>query len=385
MFENPFTPLFGGKPDCFFGRERILERFEMAMVDKGSDDRALFITGSRGYGKTALLEQLSLRAKTQGRTVIDVGSDNPLGGIMRHLAPFDETTRTIDPEVDVSVLGTGGKLRMGARSKTAHYHRDDFEFLFLKAFEDRELKLFLTIDEIQKVDLDDIALICEAFQMASRKGHDVMIAVAGLPYAHDRVITHDGCTFMRRAPHEQLGPLRPEEVLEAFASSLESIKGLSASSSALEALTAQSKGHPYIMQLQGYYLVEELNRRSVGKRHSVTEEDIERSMPHVIRAYQRRALDPLVSEMNEGEVEYLRAMASLLDSERIARTRDIADALGREPKHLSNVRERLINNGIIIAPSRGYLAFLIPYLADYLLDGTSDAVLDVDNVLQWRM
>lgn len=385
MFENPFTPLFGGKPDCFFGRERILERFEMAMVDKGSDDRALFITGSRGYGKTALLEQLSLRAKAQGRTVIDVGSDNPLGGIMRHLAPFDETTRTIDPEVDVSVLGTGGKLRVGAKSKTAHYHRDDFEFLFLKAFDDRELKLFLTIDEIQKVDLDDIALICEAFQMASRKGHDVMIAVAGLPYAHDRVITHDGCTFMRRAPHEQLGPLRPEEVLKAFASSLDSIKGLSASSSALEALTEQSKGHPYIMQLQGYYLVEELNRRSVGKRHSVTEEDIERSMPHVIRAYQRRALDPLVSEMNEGEVEYLRAMASLLDSERIARTRDIADALGREPKHLSNVRERLINNGIIIAPSRGYLAFLIPYLADYLLDGTSDAVLDVDNVLQWRM
>lgn len=385
MFENPFTPLFGGKPDCFFGRERILKRFEMAMVDKGSDDRALFITGSRGYGKTALLEQLSLRAKAHGRTVIDVGSDNPLGGIMRHLAPFDETTRTIDPEVDVSVLGTGGKLRVGTKSKTAHYHRDDFEFLFLKAFEDRELKLFLTIDEIQKVDLDDIALICEAFQMASRKGHDVMIAVAGLPYAHDRVITHDGCTFMRRAPHEQLGPLRPEEVLEAFASSLNSIKGLAASSSALEALTEQSKGHPYIMQLQGYYLVEELNRYSVGKRYSVTEEDIERSMPHVIRVYQRRALDPLVSEMNEGEVEYLRAMASLLDSERIARTRDIADALGREPKHLSNVREKLINNGIIIAPSRGRLAFLIPYLADYLIDGTSGAVLDVDNILQWRM
>lgn len=48
MFKNPFTPLFGGKPDCFFGRRAILDCFDLALRDKGSADRALFITGSRG-------------------------------------------------------------------------------------------------------------------------------------------------------------------------------------------------------------------------------------------------------------------------------------------------------------------------------------------------
>ena len=46
MFANPFSPVFGGKPDVFFGRKDILARFDSAMLDKGSEDRALFITGT---------------------------------------------------------------------------------------------------------------------------------------------------------------------------------------------------------------------------------------------------------------------------------------------------------------------------------------------------
>ena len=77
MFTNPFSPIFGGKPDVFFGRENILKLFEHAMLDPGSDDRAIFITGTRGCGKTSLLEQLSIRAKSRKRKVIDLG---PEGG-----------------------------------------------------------------------------------------------------------------------------------------------------------------------------------------------------------------------------------------------------------------------------------------------------------------
>ncbi|MFR0868350.1 MAG: hypothetical protein ACLSGS_04690, partial [Adlercreutzia sp.] len=159
MFDNPFTPLFGGRPGFFFGREGILRRFDRAMSDYGSDDRALFITGSRGYGKAALLEQLSMRARAQGRKVIDVGSDNPIGGIMRHLVPFDEATKTIDPEVEISVMGTGGSLRAGSSSKTVRYERDDFEYVFLNACLEDGFKLLVTIDEIQKVSLDGVSLI----------------------------------------------------------------------------------------------------------------------------------------------------------------------------------------------------------------------------------
>ena len=55
---NPFTPSFGGLPEYFAGRTDLIRRVENALEDAGSPDRALFLTGCRGSGKTALLERL---------------------------------------------------------------------------------------------------------------------------------------------------------------------------------------------------------------------------------------------------------------------------------------------------------------------------------------
>ena len=63
MFSNPFSLVLGGESDVFFGRDRILSLFDLAMIDSGSDMRAMIITGARGMGKTFLLEQLSIRAE----------------------------------------------------------------------------------------------------------------------------------------------------------------------------------------------------------------------------------------------------------------------------------------------------------------------------------
>lgn len=89
MFSNPFSPIFGRKPDVFFGRERILNLFDHAMIDVGSDDRAIFITGTRGSGKTALLEQLSIRATVKKRKVIDLGPENTIEQLIYSLTGYD--------------------------------------------------------------------------------------------------------------------------------------------------------------------------------------------------------------------------------------------------------------------------------------------------------
>ena len=133
MFENPFTPTFGGKPDFFFGRHALLERFDEALANRGSADRALFITGNRGCGKTALLEQFSMRAERHGWLSVDINSENALEVLTRSLVRHQAATREVAPELEVSILGSGGRVGGVSSSKTVAFDKKDIELILLEA------------------------------------------------------------------------------------------------------------------------------------------------------------------------------------------------------------------------------------------------------------
>lgn len=384
MFENPFSPLFGGRPDVFFGRERIIQNFESALAVPGSDYRSLFITGTRGFGKTALLEQLSMRASKQKWDVIDVNAENALGSLFRHLARFDEVSTSTDPKVEVKILGSGGSVSGKSTQRTAHFTIDDLDTLLISACEKARRGVLVTIDEIQKVSLDDVSRICGAFQMASRKGHDVMLAVAGLPYSHEEIVQHDGCTYMRRAVHEELGLFTPEEAGKAFADSFARIKGLSVEDEALESFVSHSSGHPYMIQLLGYDAVSLANERDVSGQYSLTRQDAETCAQEALDAYERRALAPIVDALSAGELQYLHAAAQCLDDHLQAGTGDIARTLGKKTSQVSRPRERLVRSGILVSPSRGKVRFGIPFLRHYL---SKDQAEQENNKLldQWHV
>lgn len=376
MLTNPFTPIFGGKPDFFFGRKDILSRFETALIDRGSDYRALFITGTRGYGKTALLEQLSQRAGAAGWRVIDLGSDSPIENIVRQLAGSSELTKSIDPSIGVTVLGFGASAGGYSSSKTVRFDRADVGPLVLEACRSSGRGLVITIDEIQKVALDDVAAICDAFQMASRKGLNAMLIVAGLPFAHRDIIHHEGCTYLRRAAHEAIAPLTRDEVSEGLRGAFARAGIAEVEREALTMMVNSSKGHPYILQLIGYFLVAECVAQDRGESVAVGVDDASLAISRALDAYATRAVAPMVEVLPRTEVDYLRAMSAVLDDTRVARTADIAQELGKTQQQLSMPRRHLIDEGIVIAARRGELIFGIPYLDDYLLrrDEVSDEV-----------
>ena len=350
MFSNPFSPIFGGKPDVFFGREKILNLFEHAMIDVGSDDRAIFVTGTRGSGKTALLEQLSIRAAAKNRKVIDLGPENMVSQLIYSLT--------------------------GSVSKTEHIGKDRLQSLLPDACSNYKKGLLVTVDEIQKVPIEDVSILCNAFQMASRKGNDIMLAVAGLPYAYSEVIKHEGCTYLRRASHEELGLFTWEEASDAFSSVFSEIKGLSVSVQLVDKLNQASYGHPYIMQLLGYHLVMHINDQGSEKKHTVTDDEVQIAIKNALFAYDQRALKPLLDELPNSEKTYLIKMAECLDTDRLADTSDIARSLGSTPNKLSKTRAYLINHGIIASPEHGKVMFCIPYLSDYVKkeEPLSDAI-----------
>lgn len=373
MLNNPFSPIFGGKPSLFFGRNDILRRFDLAMVEPGSDDRALFFTGTRGSGKTALLEQLSIRAAKRKRRVIDLGPEDTIAQLIHSLAGFDEVTTTISPQVSVSILGMSGGLSAGSVSKGKHIGRETLQSLLLEACQKSRNGILVTVDEVQKVPIDDVSSLCNAFQMVSRKGHDIMLAVAGLPYAHTNIVKHDGCTYLRRASHEELGLFSWDEADGALVSAFAEISGLSVSQESIDSLNTASYGHPYLLQLLGFHLVSYINEHSTRKTYAVQAEDRDEAIPRAILAYEQRALKPLLGELPQTESSYLKAMARHLNEDRLASTSDVADALGKAQQSLSQARARLIDNGIIASPGHGKVMFCIPYLANYVLQGATES------------
>ena len=126
--------------------------------------------------------------------------------------------------------------------------------------------ILVTIDEVQKVPVEDISTLCNAFQMASRKGNDIMLAVAGLPYSYNEIIRHEGCTYLRRASHEEIGLFTWEEADNAFKKMFSGIAGLIIDDTVLEGMNQTSFGHPYLMQLLGYHLILQVNGNEPGGR-----------------------------------------------------------------------------------------------------------------------
>ncbi|MCR5421833.1 MAG: ATP-binding protein [Lachnospiraceae bacterium] len=366
MLTNPFSPIFGGKPGVFFGREEILRLFDYAMIDLGSEDRAMFITGTRGSGKTALLEQFSIRAAAKKRVVIDLGPENTISQLVYALSGYDEMTKTVHPQANVSVLGIGGGISAGAVSRTEHVGRERLQELLLKACANSKNGILVTVDEVQKVPIEDISSLCNAFQMASRKGNDIILAVAGLPYAYSEIIRHEGCTYLRRATHAELGLFTWAETDDALRKAFSKIKGLLIDDHIIADFNNASFGHPYLMQLLGYHLILRINELNTEKKHVVTDDEASEAIANSIFAYEQRALKPLLDELPNGEKNYLKIMSDCLNEDRLAATADISRGIGTTQNKLSKTRACLINNGIIAAPEQGKVMFCIPYLADYV-------------------
>jgi hypothetical protein len=78
-------------------------------------------------------------------------------------------------------------------------------------------------------------------------------------------------------------------------------------------------------------------------------------------------------------------MANVVDEERLASVADIAAELNRSVGSVSSVRAGLVNNGIIISPKRGKLAFMIPYLADFIQHQPEATPSIAQTVTAWKM
>ena len=371
---NPFTPAFGGKPQHFFGRHLELDLVKHALADSNNPYRSLFITGNRGCGKTALLEQCSLLAHDAGWTCVDVHSSHAAASIVRSLTKATEQTE----QTEIAPQLMGVSLGHASTSRTIAYDELDLVEVLVKccASLPQGKGVFITVDEIQKIPASNMEGICAAVQMAMRKGYSVMLVLAGLPGAKEKISSYQGCTFMQRAYEIKLGSLFIDETYDAFEHmlALSGIQELDAVT--VDELARFSMGYPYLMQLLGFHLIDLACARFYPAQPVLDRALVKEVEPLAYQRYCDDVLMPSTSPLGEKLIAYLNAMCTVMDDDGRSSVRMVSQYLEQKPEQLSVYRDRLIKRRLIRADGYGYLRFNLPHLRRFLNERQREPAVD---------
>ncbi|WP_418827708.1 AAA family ATPase [Paratractidigestivibacter sp.] len=363
--QNPFTPMFGGKPQHFFGRAIELNIVKHAIADGNSPYRVIFVTGNRGCGKTALLEQFSITARDAGWTTVDVHSAHASEDIVRRLAGADQRTveRVAAPEafgLSAGHVGISESSRFDGRALT--------DVLIASSEKRKRSGVFITIDEVQKIPEADMENVCAAVQMALRKGFPVMLVLAGLCGAKEKISSYKGCTFMQRAYDIRLGSLGVDEARSAFEEMLGLTGFVTCGADELDYLCERSYGYPYLIQLLGYYLVEVAAALKPRGKAEVTRDLIDGAEAQARVDFRTNVIEPSVGGYGPGLTAYLEAIVDGVGVDGRSSTGDAARAVGKSAQQCAPYRARLIERGTIVPAGYGYVRLNIPHLRDYFAE-----------------
>ena len=381
---NPFNPSFGGKPQYFFGRRRELDIVSGALENANSPYRAMFFTGNRGCGKTALLERLSGLASGAGWLCVDVHSARASESIVRKLVGASSKTSERVAEPAIGFAGASVKAGSLRTSATTSYDALDLSEVLLQASGSlrHHAGVFITVDEVQKIPEADMENLCAAVQMSMRKGMPVALMLAGLPESKELVSAYKGCTFMKRVSDVRLDSLLVSETYDAFRQLTRLASNVEARDDAIDELARYSQGYPYLMQLIGFHTLEEAPSAAPSQVCEIDRQAVQFAEAAAYEQFHANVLDPIIADLSGEQRAYLRAMAVSLDDDGRSRTGDVASAMGKEQRQLSAVRDRLIRKRVIVADGRGFVRYNLPRMRQYFTDPIAFPAYEDDDV--WK-
>lgn len=226
--------------------------------------------------------------------------------------------------------------------------------------------LFVTIDEIQDIDLEELRVIGNNVQLVMRKEGNIAFAFAGLPMAIDTAVNHPGTTFLQRAASVELRRLDDFEVGSSY-KDIFTEAGLSVEPCVARRMARAAQGHPYMVQLVGFYAWQAAARRGANELGT---HDAERGIDDACRSFSSAVIRPTLSRLAPMQVDYLRAMARC--EREFVSSGEVAEKMGRSVTSVATTRRRLLEAGVIESPAYGRACFALPYLREYLLENVCE-------------
>jgi type II secretory pathway predicted ATPase ExeA len=352
--KNPFHPSYGVLPRVFLGREEILRDFMYGLEnDAGDPNRSTAITGARGTGKTVVLKEIENEALQIGWiSVYSLMKIDLLEDI------FEETKRKCrehiesDPKRRITGISVG-KFSISWENIESENRWETKMHNLLSQLTKKDVGVIFEIDEVAG-NSEELRRFAAFFQQHIND-FEIALIMAGVPHQLDSIFTDKVISFLRRSRLKQLGLLSISEskslLRKTFALSHKSI-----TEEALDHIAVKSGGFPYLIQLLGYETWES----------SSATIDIPQARVGIERAevYIGSSLIELVlQDLSLMDKKFVHALAEM---ETPVKINDLMAKTEFDRNKLNQYRRRLIREGIVHSPERGYVDFVIPYMKDYL-------------------
>ncbi|RNE67289.1 ATP-binding protein [Cryobacterium tepidiphilum] len=385
---NPFRPGAGRVPPELAGRGELLEAFTRMLQQVGASgegERPWVLSGLRGVGKTVLLNEFVRRARDIGWVTVKVEasaaqplaaslsrelavalrrqaslSERAAAGLKQAFAALRNFRVRFDPDgaigieistdVDASGIADSGDLAV------------DLQELLRTLAEGAGLLgigVLLAVDELQEASVVNLSALNVALHNLGQEAFPPPIVFIGTGLPSLPAVLADATSYAERLYDYRTIGLLDAESTGAALSSPAAHNGVTWNREALRAVVRATGGYPYFVQACGKHVWDVRTGELIGMEDANIGIALARN--EVDEGLYRSRLDRVTPKQRD----LLRAMA--VDGDGPSSITDLVARTGkRRTSDLSVSRSELIRAGHIYAPDRGYVAFTVPGMADYI-------------------
>lgn len=341
MALDPFTPTFGVSPPLLVGRDDLIAQFASSLTDdRGPSTRATIYTGSRGIGKTVMLNEVERVAREHGWLVT---SETACAGFVDRLT---------------NIALPGLLVNHGYSDATAHAQTfGDQIKLVSDHLRSLHSGLLITLDELNDSQVNELREFGAALYQSFSDNGAVAFVGAGLPKPVNLMLADPALAHFQQADLHVLGPVDLDDAKQALRVPIE-CNGREIEPLALDDAAQATDGYPFLIQLLGHLISHEHPDERV-----ITRGDVVSGVLKLRERIGSWRLESELTDLPENDRALLVAMAT---DHGPSKTSVIASRLTIGQDSLDEWLAHLMERGVIHQTRFGEVDFVQPLLREHL-------------------
>ena len=373
---NPFTPGHTVDPQFFAGRKKEIEKFKMFLKNTcQSNPMNMAILGERGIGKSSLLRTCENLARTERCIVVRVDLDAAIstindlvitilqeikqeGEAYSKIFKASEKAKKFFDTYNISARIMGVSLSLDRHKQTfSHEARSELKKIW-NTVKEYVPAIVIMLDEAEQLEHIEGSLpfLRNTFSRITEEKTNFMLLLSG-KLSLFRKIKEIHSPLARFFNPISLSELNPKESIEAIERPLSSSK-FKFTDEVKNKIVEASQGHPYIIQLFGFYLCEKATSQLIdGNTYKAT-------LPMIMDGLSKQLFEDYYHTSSPIEQKILKTIAE--EKEFVLDFSLIVKKIKQPPNRVSNLLNRLCEKDCLKKVSRGHYRLFHNLFRDYL-------------------